>query len=320
MNQYDVTAIGELLIDLTQNGISKQGNPVLEANPGGAPCNVLSFLTKMGHKVGFLGKVGRDGFGDQLEAALVEVGIDTRGLRRDDAVHTTLAVVHTKPDGDRDFSFYRKPGADVMLTAEELDEPMIRSSKLLHFGSLSMTEEPCSNATRRAIAIAEEAGILRSFDPNLREPLWDSLDAARQQILYGLAHCDILKISDNEILWLTGEDDYDAAVAWIQENYHIPLIFLTLGKDGSRAYCGSVRAQQPGFCVATVETTGAGDTFMGAMLHQILEMGWKCYSRQELESMLRFANAAAAIVTTRAGALRVMPSLEEIQTILSAHA
>ena len=320
MDHYDVTAIGELLIDLTQNGISKQGNPVLEANPGGAPCNVLSFLAKMGHKVGFLGKVGRDGFGDQLENALVETGIDTRGLRRDSTIPTTLAVVHTKSDGDRDFSFYRKPGADVMLTAEELDEPMIRSSKLLHFGSLSMTEEPCRSATKRAIASAEKAGILRSFDPNLREPLWDSLDTAKEQISYGLAHCDILKISDNEILWLSGKDDYDAAVTWIQENYHIPLIFLTLGKDGSRAYCGSVRAQQPGFCVATVETTGAGDTFMGAMLHQILEMGWKCYSRQELESMLRFANVAAAIVTTRAGALRVMPSLEEIQTILSAHA
>ena len=317
MNHYDVTAIGELLIDLTQNGISKQGNPVLEANPGGAPCNVLSFLAKMGHKVGFLGKVGRDGFGDRLEAALVETGIDTRGLCRDEAVHTTLAVVHTKPDGDRDFSFYRKPGADVMLTAEELDEPMIRSSKLLHFGSLSMTEEPCRSATKRAIAIAEEAKILRSFDPNLRAPLWDSLDAARQQILYGLAHCDILKISDNEILWLSGKDDYDAAVAWIQENYQIPLIFLTLGKDGSRAYCGDVRAQQPGFYVKTVETTGAGDTFMGAMLHQILEMGWKRYSQPELERMLRFAKAAAAIITTRAGALRVMPSAEEIQTILS---
>lgn len=316
MDHYDVTAIGELLIDLTQNGISKQGNPVLEANPGGAPCNVLSFLAKMGHKVGFLGKVGRDGFGDQLENALVETGIDTRGLRRDSTIPTTLAVVHTKSDGDRDFSFYRKPGADVMLTAEELDEPMICSSKLLHFGSLSMTEEPCRSATRRAITIAEEAGILRSFDPNLREPLWDSLEAARQQILYGLAHCDILKISDNEILWLTGKQDYDAAVAWIQENYHIPLIFLTLGRDGSRAYCGTVRAEQSGFCVKTVETTGAGDTFMGAMLHQILEMGWKRYPQQELETMLRFANAAAAAVTTRAGALRVMPSLEEIQTIL----
>lgn len=316
MNHYDVTAIGELLIDLTQNGISKQGNPVLEANPGGAPCNVLSFLAKMGHRVGFLGKVGRDGFGDQLEAALVETGIDTRGLCRDEAVHTTLAVVHTKPDGDRDFSFYRNPGADVMLAEQELDESMIRSSKILHFGSLSMTEEPCRSATKRAIAIAEEAGILRSFDPNLREPLWDSLDAARQQILYGLAHCDILKISDNEILWLTGKQDYDAAVAWIQENYHIPLIFLTLGRDGSRAYCGTVRAEQSGFCVKTVETTGAGDTFMGAMLHQILEMGWTPYSRKELESMLRFANAAAAAVTTRAGALRVMPTLDEIQTIL----
>ena len=317
MGKYDVVALGELLIDLTQNGLSVQGNPTLEANPGGAPCNVLALLSKLGHKTAFIGKVGQDGFGNQLEEALVETGISAEGLCRDKAVHTTLAVVHTFADGDRDFSFYRNPGADVMLAEQELDEPMIRSSKLLHFGSLSMTEEPCRSATKRAIAIAEEAKILRSFDPNLRAPLWDSLDAAREQIVYGLSHCDILKISDNEILWLSGKQDYDAAVAWIQENYHIPLIFLTLGKDGSHAYCGDVRAQQPGFYVKTVETTGAGDTFMGAMLHQILEMGWKRYSQPELERMLRFANAAAAIITTRAGALRVMPSAEEIQTILS---
>ena len=317
MKKYDVVALGELLIDLTQNGISQQGNPMLEANPGGAPCNVLALLSKLGHSTGFIGKVGCDGFGEQLCRAIQEVGIDHQGLCWDEYVHTTLAVVHTKPDGDRDFSFYRKPGADVMLRPQELDERMIRSSKLLHYGSLSMTEEPCRSATKRAIAIAEEAGILRSFDPNLREPLWDSLDAAKEQILYGLAHCDILKISDNEILWLTGKQDYDAAVAWIQENYHISLIFLTLGKDGSRAYCGTVRAEQSGFCVKTVETTGAGDAFMGAMLHQILKMGWRDYTQKELEGMLRFANAAAAIVTTRAGALRVMPSAEEIQTILT---
>ena len=202
MNHYEVVALGELLIDLTQNGFSEQGNPVLEANPGGAPCNVLALLQKLGHSTAFIGKVGCDGFGVQLEKALVETGISTKGLRWDEYVHTTLAVVHTLPGGDRDFSFYRNPGADMRLNSKELDADLIRSCKLFHFGTLSMTDEPVRSATYKAISIAEEAGVLRSFDPNLRAPLWSSLDAAKDQILYGMAHCDILKISDNEIQWL----------------------------------------------------------------------------------------------------------------------
>lgn len=315
MKNYDICALGELLIDLTQNGLSSQGNPILEANPGGAPCNVLALMSRLGRRTAFLGKIGSDGFGDQLARALEETGICTAGLRRDRHIHTTLAVVHTLPGGDRDFSFYRNPGADVQLSPEELDENLIRSSKIFHFGSLSMTDEPCRSATRRAIAIAEEAGILRSFDPNLRPPLWTDLNAAREQILYGLAHCDILKISDNEIQWLTGEADFDRAVQWLKAHFQIPLILLTLGKDGSRAYCGKVRAEQPGFTVDTIETTGAGDTFFGAILHQILSKGWREYTRQELEQMLRFANAAAAIITTRRGALRVMPTPDEIYAL-----
>lgn len=317
MKRYDVTALGELLIDLTQCGTGNQGNPILEANPGGAPCNVLGLLSKLGNTTAFIGKVGCDNFGEQLKNALVETGISTEGLRWDEYVHTTLAVVHTMANGDRDFSFYRNPGADMMLRPEEVEEQLIRSSKIFHFGSLSMTSEPCRSATRRAIALAEEAGVLRSFDPNLRPPLWPNLDAAREQIEYGLAHCDILKISDNEILWLSGEDSYDRAVEWLRENHRIGLILLTLGKHGSRAYCGAAQACQPGFTVKTVEATGAGDTFLGAMLHQILAAGWKSYSRQELEGMLRFANAAAAIVTTRPGALRVMPGQEEVRELLS---
>ncbi len=315
--QYDVTALGELLIDLTQNGFSEQGNPILEANPGGAPCNVLACLAKFGHKTAFLGKVGRDGFGQQLCRAVEEVGIDSQGLCWEETVPTTLAVVHTKEDGDRDFSFYRKPGADVLLTREEVREELIRQSRIFHFGTLSMTAEPCRSATYAAIAMAEEAGCLRSFDPNLRPPLWESLDHARIQMEYGLNHCDILKISDNEILWLSGQADYDSAVAWLRSRYEIPLILLTLGKDGCRAYCGDVRADQPGFRVNTIETTGAGDTFLGAMLHQILEAGWREYSEAELNTMLRFANAAAALVTTKKGALRSMPEKAEVEALLS---
>ena len=314
---YDVTALGELLIDLTQNGMSEQGNPILEANPGGAPCNVLALLSKMGHKTAFLGKVGKDGFGEQLTKGLVETGISTEGLQYDTQVHTTLAVVHTYADGDRDFSFYRNPGADMMLKAEEVDEQIIKNSKIFHFGSLSMTDQPVRSAHLHALKIAEEAGCLRSYDPNLRPPLWPNLEVAKENILELMAHCDILKISDNEIQWLSGKEDYDEGIAWLRSQFDIPLIFLTLGKDGSRAYCGDVRTQQAGFKLNTIETTGAGDTFFGSVLHQILEKGFRPYTKEELDEMLRFANAAAALVTTRRGALRVMPSAEEIEAILA---
>ena len=314
---YDVTALGELLIDLTQNGRSTQGNPILEANPGGAPCNVLACLSKMGHKAAFIGKVGKDGFGEQLTTGLVETGISTEGLLYDTEVHTTLAVVHTYADGDRDFSFYRNPGADMMLRCEEVNAEIIKNSKIFHFGSLSMTDEPCRSAHLHALKVAEEAGILRSYDPNLRPPLWPNLDVAKENILELMGHCDILKISDNEIQWLSGKEDYDEGIAWLRERYDIPLIFLTLGKDGSRAYCGSVKTEQPGFKLNTIETTGAGATFFGSVLHHILTLGFRPYTKEELDEMLRFANAAAALVTTRRGALRVMPSQEEIAAVLA---
>ncbi len=317
MSKYDVTALGELLIDFTENGISAQGNPVLEANPGGAPCNVLSMLNRLGHKTNFIGKIGKDMFGDQLETALKEVGIGTDGLMRDDEVHTTLAFVHTAPDGDREFSFYRNPGADMTLSEDDVNAEQIKNSKIFHFGSLSMTDEVCRKATRKAIAIAEEAGILMSYDPNLREPLWKSMDLAKEQISYGLEHCHILKISDNEIQWLTGKEDYDEGIAMVQKKYNIPLILLSLGKTGSRAYTKNCRVEVPAFIQEnTIETTGAGDTFGACILHYVLEHGWKEYSEDELKEMLAFANAAASIVTTRKGALRIMPTKEEVQAML----
>ena len=319
MKQYDVVALGELLIDLTQNGISSQGNPMLEANPGGAPCNVLALLAKLGHKTAFVGKVGQDGFGNQLKAALLETGISTEGLRWDADVHTTLAVVHTLPDGDRDFSFYRNPGADMRLTAEEVHTELIQNSRIFHFGTLSMTDEPVRSATYAAISAAENAGVLRSFDPNLRPPLWRSLEEAKEQVLYGLAHCDILKISDNEIQWLTGEENFDLGIRWIQERFpQIQLILLSMGKDGSRAYSGETMAEVPAFtCVNVVETTGAGETFFGGVLHHVLRWGLRQYTREELREMLTFANAAATIITTKKGALRVMPGEDDIQALMS---
>ena len=317
MKKYDVIALGELLIDFTENGVSGQGNPLFEANPGGAPCNVLAMLTKLGHKTAFIGKVGDDFFGKQLKEAIEEVGIDSTGLCMDKEIHTTLAMVHTYPDGDRDFSFYRNPGADMMLKESEVKEELIKKSKLFHFGTLSMTHEDVRKATKKAIQIAEDAGNIISFDPNLREPLWNSLDEAKEQILYGLSHCHILKISDNEIQWLTGQEDYTDGVKWILERYQIPLILVSMGKEGSRAYYGGKMVEvKPFIQKNTIETTGAGDTFCGCVLHYICEHGLENLTEENLFEMLQFANAAASIITTRKGALRVMPEEKEIAGLL----
>lgn len=207
----------------------------------------------------------------------------------------------------------------MMLDETEAEQcrDMIQGSRIFHFGSLSMTHDRCRRATQHAIALAEEAGVIRSFDPNLREPLWDSLDEAKKQIEYGLAHCDILKISDNEIQWLTGEEDYNKGVAYIRERFDIPLILVSLGKEGSLAFSKSSHVQvSPFIRPDTIETTGAGDTFCALVLHYVLEHGLRDYSEDELTGMLTFANAGASIITTRKGALRVMPSGAEIDAIV----
>ena len=316
----DVVALGELLIDFTENGISSQGNPLFEANPGGAPCNVLAMLTKLGHKTAFIGKVGNDFFGKQLEDAIKEIGINVTGLRKDDKVHTTLALVHTYPDGDRDFSFYRDPRADMMLTEEEIPEELILETRIFHFGTLSMTHENVRRATKKAVAIAKQAGAIISFDPNIREPLWNSMDEAREQVLYGLGLCHILKISDNEIQWLTGKNDYTEAVKWIREKYDIPLILVSMGKEGSRAYYQDRMVEKAPFINEnTIETTGAGDTFCACVLHYICKHGLENLTEKNLKEMLTYANAAASIITTRKGALRVMPRSEEIEALIAGH-
>ena len=317
MKKYDVVALGELLIDFTENGTSGQGNPIYEANPGGAPCNVLSMLTKLGHKTAFIGKVGQDIFGNRLKKTLDEVGIDTSNLVMDEEVRTTLAFVETFPDGDRDFSFYRNPGADMMLQEDEVQMELVKDTNIFHFGTLSMTHEKVRNATKKAIAAAKEAGAVISFDPNLREPLWKSLDDAKEQVAYGLSQCDVLKISDNEIQWFTGEEDYDAGIAKLRQQYDIPLIMLSMGKDGSRAYYKDLRVEvKPFIQENTIETTGAGDTFGGCCLHYVLKKGLHNLNKENLTEMLTFANAAASIITTRKGALRVMPEEAEVRELV----
>lgn len=317
MKKYDVVALGELLIDFTNNGESKQGNTLFEANPGGAPCNVLSMLNQLQHKTAFIGKVGADLFGYQLKETLDALGIDTRNLLIDNDVRTTLAFVKTLEGGDRDFSFYRNPGADMMLRADELDLDLLSQTKIFHFGSLSMTHPGVKEATKKAIFTAKEKGALISFDPNLREPLWTSLEQAKEEIAFGLRVCDIVKISDNEVTWFTGEQDYEKAIEILQREYQIPLILLSLGKDGSRAYTKDLRVCQDAFLQKnTIETTGAGDTFGACCLHAVLEHGISNLGEKELQEMLRFANAAASIITTRKGALRVMPTPAEVNSLL----
>lgn len=318
---FDVTALGELLIDFTENGESSQGNPLMEANPGGAPCNVLAMLQKLGKKTAFIGKVGADMFGNQLKKAVEEVGIDTRNLIMDQKYHTTLAFVHTYPDGDRDFSFYRDPGADMMLTKEEVQKELIQSSRIFHFGTLSSTHEGVREATRHAIELAKEAGCIITFDPNLRPPLWGSLEDARKEIEYGMTKCDVLKISDNEVEFLFGTTDYDKGAALIREKYNIPLVLITMGKDGSRAYYKDMRVEVAPFLQEnTIETTGAGDTFCASSLNYVLEHGLENLTEENLKELLTFANAAASLITTRKGALRVMPSKEEVLDFIASRA
>ena len=317
--KYDVLALGELLIDFTENAVSSQGNPMFEANPGGAPCNVLAMLNKLGKKTAFMGKVGQDQFGVMLKKVLEELGIGTESLYMDEDVRTTLAFVHTAEDGDRDFAFYRNPGADMMLTAEEVREDLICDTRIFHFGTLSMTHEGVREATKKALKTAKENGITISFDPNLRPPLWKSLEDAKEQILFGLTQCDVVKISDDEILFVSGCDSVEEGVDWIRERYTgIKLLLATLGKEGSIAYYGDKKVRvNPFLNPNTIETTGAGDTFCACVLNYVLEHGLEELTEEDLTKMLTFANGASSLITTRRGALKVMPEKEEVEKYIS---
>lgn len=319
MNKYDVVAIGELLIDYTEYGISGQGNPVWEANPGGGTCNILSMASRLGKKTAFIGKVGKDVYGRQLEQALRESGIDTAGLVFDDKVHTTLAIVAKLPNGDRDFSFYRDPGADMMLRADEVDPDLLLCTRFLHFGTLSMTHENVREATKKAVATAKGGRALISFDPNLRFPLWKDPEDARVQMEWALGQCDVLKISDNEVEFYTGGSDLEHGAETIMQRHPgIRMLNLTMGSGGSTCFYSGRRVFVPAFPNSgTVDTTGAGDTFGGCILAFLCDNGLDRLTDRQIREMLTFANAAASIVTARKGALRVMPAKLEIEALLA---
>lgn len=318
MKKIDVIALGELLIDFTENGISENGNPLLEANPGGAPCNVLAMLQNLGKKTAFIGKVGKDAFGKYLAETVQEIGIDITGLVQDEEIPTTLAFVHTAADGDRSFSFYRNPGADMMLTKDEVDYNKIDEAKIFHFGTLSMTHDAVREATKQAVARAKEKGLLISFDPNYRPLLWKDAETAKEMMRYGFSVCDILKISDDEITFVTGKDTIEEAITAFCALYQPKLMSVTCGKNGSiviyngqKVPCGAhIRPD-------TIETTGAGDTFMACMLNFVLEHGVEDLSESDLLEMQNFAGTAASLITTRRGALKVMPTKEEVVSELN---
>lgn len=321
MGAVDVVALGELLIDFTNNGESSQGNPMFEANPGGAPCNVLSMLQNLGNNTAFIGKVGDDFFGRMLKERIEKQGINAAGLVLDSQIPTTLAFVNKLPNGDRDFSFYRKPGADMMLTKEDVmrNKELLDNTGVFHFGTLSMTDEPAREATKTAVDLAKKGGAIITFDPNYREPLWNTVDEALDAMRYGFEKCDVLKISDNEVELFTGMSDIEAGAKKIQKDFDIPVVFATLGPEGSMALYKDIVVKKNGFKNPdTIETTGAGDTFCACAIDFIHRNGLEDLSEDKFTDCLTFANAAASIITTRRGALSVMPSKKEVTDFLGA--
>ncbi len=308
----DITSVGEILIDLTQSGVTDRGIPRFDANPGGAPANLAVAASKLGAKTAFIGKVGRDSFGELLKNTLLENGVDVSGLVTDPAHRTTLAVVSLDSAGERHFSFYRDPSADVELRAEEISEEMLRNTKILHFGSVSLTAEPAKSATLYAVKRARELGALISCDPNYRASLWPDEAKAVVEMRAPLPLADILKVSDEELPLLTGTADLEAGTAALTK-LGIRLVLVTLGPKGAFYRYGDATGTVPGVPCAVGDTNGAGDTFFGAFLSQLVKRpGLNGLEIGDLEAMIAFANRAASLTTSRHGAIPAMPTLEEV--------
>lgn len=313
---YDVVALGELLVDFCEVGV-ENGIPQFGANPGGVPCNVLSYLVRHGRKTGFIGRIGKDVLGDYLRDTVARVGIDIRGLTVDPAVNTTLAFVRTDDAGERSFSFFRNPGADCCLSPDDVDYAMLAQSRIFHFGSLSMTHASARDATQKAVQTAKENDALISFDPNYRPLLWESEALAREQMYYGCSVCDVLKIERSELAFLTGIADEAAAVEQLLKSYPIRLLTVTAGADGAAAYYDGMVVRQTAVpVVAPVDTTGAGDAFCAGCLDWLLTYGLEDLTTDAIRQMLRRACAGAATVIAKQGALLSMPSRTEVDTLL----
>ncbi|NOU67676.1 carbohydrate kinase [Paenibacillus sp. LMG 31461] len=315
---YDVVALGEYLIDFTPYGRSEAGQPLFERNPGGAPVNVVAALAKLGKKTGFIGKVGSDPFGAYLRETLLDVRVSERGLVKTDEAHTTMAFVQLDADGDRSFHFARHPGADQLLRADELNLGMLAETRIFHFGSISMTVEPVYAATLKAVQLAKEHGALISYDPNWRPSLWRDGEHALEVIRVGLSLADVVKVSEEELVFLTAEQDLEKAARKLVEQYGIILLLVTAGSAGSFYQMKDWWGKVESFPVHTLDTTGAGDAFFGALLYGMLEKGkaLSSWDEEELRLSLRFANAAGALATTRKGAIPSLGTLEEIRALI----
>lgn len=310
----DIITLGELLIDLTQRGADENGNGIFTAFPGGAPANVAVAAVRLGATAGFIGKVGNDSFGRALADTLKKDSVDVSGLYFDDKVPTTMAIVAVDETGEREFSFYRDPGADTQLTADEALEALSKDlPKILHVGSLSMTTSPGKEACVEAVKYAKEKGAAISYDPNYRAALWDSEERAIEMMKALLPYADILKVSDEEMVMLTGSNDF-AEGSRILAEYGPKLVMVTLGADGVFVRMGDNTETVPGFKVEVADTNGAGDTFLGAMLKQIA-VGTVSETDPwvQLLDMVRYANKAASLTCSRHGAIPAMPYLDEME-------
>lgn len=313
----DVTALGEILIDFTPCGKSEAGQRIFEQNPGGAPANVLACLTKCGKQTAFIGKVGQDMHGQFLKGVLEDSGIITDGVVEDANVFTTLAFVALSDSGERSFSFARKPGADTCLKEDELHADIIRDSKVFHIGSLSLTAEPARSTTFTALQIAKEADCIISYDPNYRAPLWDSKEAAIEGMRSVVSYMDVMKISDEETELLTGiAEPVGAAQHLLEEG--VSVVAVTLGAAGALVCTKEGSQIVPGFKADMVDTTGAGDSFWGGFLNQLLESGKRPCDviLHEAVEFARFGNAVASLCVEKRGAIPAMPTMDAIRVRL----
>lgn len=310
----DVVALGELLIDFSPAGVSAAGNELYERNPGGAPANVLAAVSRLGGSAAFIGKVGDDQFGRYLGRTLEGLKVDTRGLRFSTVTPTTLAFVHLDGNGDRSFSFYRDPGADTTLRADEVDTGLIDDCRIFHFGSLSLTDEPSRSATLRATEYAKQAGKLISYDPNWRPPLWKSEAAAREGMTLGLRYADVLKVSGEELELLTGEPDMERAADRLLQG-GISLVLVTLGPDGCYYRRAGGGRRIATYDTAVVDTTGSGDAFLGCLLHGLSRMPCRPEDlpKERLEDIIDLSNAAGALCAARKGAIPALPTAEGLE-------
>lgn len=310
----DVVALGELLIDFACLSTDEDGYPTMAAHPGGAPANFLAALHKFGAKTALMGKVGTDAFGKMLTGTLQKAGIETRGIVHADDVFTTLAFVTFDDQGDREFSFSRKPGADTCITFDELDLSLIDESKIFHFGTLSLTDEPARTTTQQAVAYAKSKGKLITYDPNLRKPLWKSMDEAMEQLIWGLKQADVVKISDEEVEFLFGLGVEEGA-KYILDNFGVKLVFVTCGPDGCFFQNAVASGKVPALSgIHVIDTTGAGDIFGGSAVWKLLEIGKapETLTEAELRDVVSFACTSAGISTTRSGGISSVPEYQEV--------